>query len=434
MDAGLEGRAPSVVQGATYERLAKARAEPQNWLTYYGAYDGQRYSALDQIHSGNVKDLAVAWVFQHPPLGLVSTPVTYAFEATPIVVDGVLFMTGPDGYVWALDAANGKLLWQYHHAIPLDVPLCCGNVNRGVAVAEGKVFFVNVTGRLIALDATTGQPVWDKLFVDVRAGESATLAPLAVKDKVLVGSSGGEYGVRGHLDAFEINTGRHLWRRYTVPKPGEPGSKTWAGDAWARGGGTAWITGTYDADLDLVFWGTGNPGPDFDGSMRPGDNLYTNSVLALNPDDGSLQWHYQWTPHDVWDYDGVNENILFDQEGRMYLAHFDKNGYLFILDRMTGGFVSAIPFAAPLGEISIATPEKSVYSGRPRPQGRTSARVRPARRNGRMRLTAPEPGCPIPRWWSSAASSNPRPPNSARACRIGAARWRTAASPNRASS
>jgi len=345
MNARLKGSAPPVVRSVTSERLVKARAEPHNWLTYYGAYDGQRYSRLDQINTGNVKDLTVAWVFQHPLIGLTAAPATYAFEATPLVVDGVMFMTGPDGYVWALDAANGGLLWQYQHAIPLDVPLCCGNVNRGVAVAEGKVFFVTPNGHLIALDAATGKPIWDKLFADVRSGESATLAPLIVKDRVLVGSSGGEYGVRGHLDAFDVTTGRHLWRRYTVPKPGEPGSETWAGDSWARGGGPTWITGTYDPNLDLVFWGTGNPGPVFDGSVRSGDNWYTNSVLALTPEDGALKWHYQWTPHDVWDYDGVNENILFDRDGGKYLAHFDKNGYFFVLDRATGRFVSATPFA-----------------------------------------------------------------------------------------
>jgi alcohol dehydrogenase (cytochrome c) len=345
LNARLKGSTPPVVQNVNSGRLARARTEPQNWLTYYGAYDGQRYSALAQINTGNVKNLTAAWAFQHPVIGLTATPATYAFEATPIVVDGVMFLTGPDGYVWALDATSGAMLWQYQHAIPLDVPLCCGHVNRGVAVADGKVFFVTVSGHLIALDAATGKPVWDKLFADVRSGESATLAPLVVKDKILVGSSGGEYGVRGHLDAFDTASGRHAWRRYSIPKPGEPGAETWAGDSWARGGGTTWITGTYDPDLNLVFWGTGNPGPDFDGSARSGNNLYTNSVLALRPEDGSLAWHYQWTPHDVWDYDGVNENILFDQDSRKYLGHFDKNGYLFILDRTNGRFISATPFA-----------------------------------------------------------------------------------------
>jgi alcohol dehydrogenase (cytochrome c) len=355
--------APNVARTVTFDRLRNARSEPQNWLTYFGAYDGQRFSALDQINSGNVAGLRPAWTFQAAQIGLTATPATYAFEAAPIVVDGVMYVSGWDGYVWALDAANGRELWRYQHAIPLDTPLCCGNVNRGVAVAQGKVFFATPNGWLVALDATNGSVVWQQAFADVRAGESSTLAPLVVKNLVIVGNSGAEYGVRGHIDAFDMETGRRIWRRYNVPRPGEPGSEAWPsdGDAWARGGGSAWITGTYDADLDLMFWGTGNPAPDFDGSVRRGDNLYTSSVVALDPDDGALRWHYQWTPHDVWDYDGNNENILFDLDGRKLLAHFDKNGYLFVLDRTNGQLVRVAPFAnatwgriAPDGDVTVS--------------------------------------------------------------------------------
>ncbi|MGH7447421.1 MAG: PQQ-binding-like beta-propeller repeat protein, partial [Longimicrobiales bacterium] len=338
-------------------------------LTYYGAYDGQRYSELDQVNTSNVSRLRPAWVFQQGVIGLVANPATYSFEAAPIVVDGAMYVSGWDGYVWALNAETGALLWQYRHAVPLDVPLCCGNVNRGVAVARGRVFYVTPNGHLVALDATNGRPVWQQVFVDVRAGESATLAPLVVKNLVIVGSSGAEYGVRGHIDAFDIDTGSRVWRRYNVPKPGEPGSETWQGDAWARGGGTAWITGTYDPELDLLYWGTGNPGPDFDGSVRPGDNLYTAAVVALDPDDGSLRWHYQWTPHDVWDYDGVNENILFDADGQKLLAHFDKNGYLFVLDRTNGEFQRAVPFGrVTWGEIDNQTGDVTVRLT-PTPEG-----------------------------------------------------------------
>jgi alcohol dehydrogenase (cytochrome c) len=344
-DARLRGSAPPVADGVTDERLLHARDEPANWLTYYGAYDGQRYSALDRITTRNVASLRAAWAFQYAPVGLIAGPANFAFEATPIVVDGVMFLSGPDAHVWALDAATGEVLWHYHHAIPLDVPLCCGNVNRGVAVANGLVFFVTPTGHLLALEATTGRPVWDRTFADVRAGESATVAPLALKGMVLVGSSGGEYGVRGHIDAFDQRTGRPLWRRYTVPKPGEPGAETWEGDAWQRGGGPAWVTGSYDPELDLVYWSTGNPGPDFDGAVRRGDNLFTDTILALEPATGAIRWHYQTTPHDVWDYDGISENILLDRDGRKLLAHFDKNGYLFVLDRTDGRLVRAAPFA-----------------------------------------------------------------------------------------
>src|SRR5688572_20885144 len=344
MNNTVSGQAPPVAESVTFERLRAARSEPQNWLTYYGAYDGQRYSTLDQITTKNVAQLKPAWVFQTGVIGLIATPATYSFEAAPIVVDGVMYVSGWDGYVWALDATNGTLLWQYKHSLPLDAPLCCGNVNRGVAVAKGKIYVATANGHLVALDAVTGMLVWSQVFADVRAGESATMAPLVVKNLAIVGSSGGEYGVRGHIDALDLDTGERVWRRYNVPKPGEPGSETWKGEAWATGGGSAWVTGTYDPELDLVYWGTGNPGPDFDGSVRPGDNLYTNSVLAIDPDDGTIRWHYQWTPHDLWDYDGVNENILFDQDGRKLLAHFDKSGHLFIVDRTNGELVRAKRF------------------------------------------------------------------------------------------
>jgi alcohol dehydrogenase (cytochrome c) len=342
LNARLRGTAPAM--NVTPERILRARTEPNNWMTYYGAYDGQRFSALDQIDTGNVARLRPAWQFQFAPIGVVANPATYSFEAAPIVVDGVMYVSGWDGYVWCLDAVTGEMLWQYQHQIPLDTPMCCGNVNRGVAVANGRVYFATQNGHLVALDATTGKQVWQTAYADVRAGESATMAPLVVKNLVIAGASGGEYGVRGHLDAFDMATGKRVWRRYTIPAPGEPGNETWLGDSWERGGGTTWITGTYDPELDLVYWGTGNPGPLFDNEPRRGTNLYTNSVLALDPDDGTIRWHYQFTPDDVWDYDGVNENILFEKDGRKLLAHFDRNGYLYVLDRTSGSLVHATRF------------------------------------------------------------------------------------------
>jgi alcohol dehydrogenase (cytochrome c) len=356
MNEAARKTAPDVTRNVSSARIRNARSEPQNWLTYYGAYDGQRYSTLDEINASNVRNLRPAWQFQFGVIGLVANPATYSFEAAPIVVDGVMFVSGWDGYVWALDAANGDLLWQYKHSVPLDTPLCCGDVNRGVAVANGRVYVATQNGHLVALDATNGQKVWEQVFADVRAGESATAAPLVVKDLIIVGSSGAEYGIRGHIDAFDLATGARRWRRYNVPKPGEAGSESWQSEEWQRGGGSSWITGTYDPDLDLVYWGTGNPGPDFDGSVRPGDNLYTSSVVAFDPDDGSLKWHYQWTPHDVWDYDGVNENILFEEGGRKLLGHFDKNGYFFVIDRTNGRFVRATKFSRATGARSTPPP------------------------------------------------------------------------------
>ena len=361
-DARLPHRAPPVAAGVTADRIARARSEPHNWLTYHGAYDAQRFSPLTGIDTSNVSRLRPAWTFQHPIISLVASLATYGFEATPLVVDGVMYVSGFDGYVWALDAATGALLWQYQHSTPVDVALCCGNVNRGVAVAGGKVYVATLNAHMVALDARTGTKVWEQVFGDIRAGESATIAPLVVKDLVVVGASGAEYGVRGHLDAFDAATGARRWRRYTVPRPGEPGAHTWPdGEAWATGGGAVWITGSYDPDLDLMYWGTGNPGPVFRGTGRPGRNLFTNSVIAVDPDDGAIRWHYQFTPHDVWDYDGVNEMILFERDGRRLLAHFDKNGHLFVLDRSDGSLVHATPFApVTWGRIDRTTGEVAV--------------------------------------------------------------------------
>jgi alcohol dehydrogenase (cytochrome c) len=365
--SAVAGSAPPVAQNVSYERILDARSEPHNWLTYYGAYDGQRYSPLDQINTENVGSLVPAWVFQFGASGMHAGPSTYAFEASPLVVDGIMYVSGWDGWVWAIDARTGENLWTYKHAIPFDTSLCCGNVNRGVAVAQGKVFVVTLNAHVIALDATNGQLVWDATYGDVRAGESATVAPLVVKNLVVVGSSGGEFGVRGHLDAFDLESGEHVWRLYTVPKPGEPGSETWPaqGEAWARGGGNCWVTGTFDQETNLLYVGTGNPGPDFDGEVRPGDNLFTDSVIAVDVDSGQLRWHYQCTPHDLWDYDSTMECILFDQDGRKLLAHFDKNGYCFVLDRTNGELVRVFPFGDRItwGEIT--------------PDGRVTPRIYP---------------------------------------------------------
>jgi alcohol dehydrogenase (cytochrome c) len=344
--SGIVGSAPPVAKGVNYERILDARSEPQNWLTYYGAYDGQRYSPLDQINTETVKQLTPAWVFQCGSVGLHSGASTYSFEASPIVVDGIMFVSGWDGWVWALDARTGALLWQYRHASPFDVSLCCGNVNRGVAVADGMVFVVTLNAHIVALDATTGKKVWDQTYGDVRAGESATVAPLAVKDMVIVGSSGGEFGVRGHVDAFKRETGERVWRTYMVPKPGEPGSDTWPadGEAWARGGANCWVTSTFDPELNLLYFGTGNPCPDFDGDVREGDNLFTDSGVAVDVDTGEIRAHFQYTPHDLWDYDSTMEHILFDLDGQKLAAHFDKNGFLYILDRTNMEPVRVAPF------------------------------------------------------------------------------------------
>ncbi|TWH20534.1 PQQ-dependent dehydrogenase, methanol/ethanol family [Prauserella rugosa] len=338
--------APDVTRDVNYARILQARSESHNWITYYGDYDGKRYSLLDQINVDNVKNLKVAWIHQSSATGMMASTSTYAFEACPLVVDGVMFVTGWDGLLWALDAVTGEQLWRYKHAVPFDVTLCCANVNRGCAVANGKVYMVTQNAQLLALDARTGEKVWQKTIGDVRAGESASLAPLVVKDTLITGSAGGEFGVRGHIDCWDLETGEQRWRTYTVPKPGEPGSETWPadGEAWQRGGANHWVTGTYDPELNLYYAGTGNPAPDFDGEVRQGDNLYSDSVVALDVDTGEIKWHYQFTPHDLWDYDSTMEMTLFERDGKKLLAHFDKNGYMFVLDRTNGELQHVTPF------------------------------------------------------------------------------------------
>ena len=365
--SAIKGSAPAT-GNVDYERILDARSEPQNWLTYYGTYDGQRYSELDQITKETVKRLSPAWVFQAGSAGMQSGSSTYSNEASPIVVEGVMYVSGPDGKCWALDAKTGEELWRYKHASPYDVSLCCGNVNRGVAVGHGKVYMATLNAHVVALDATTGEKVWDTTAGDVRAGESRTAAPVLAKDMVIVGSSGGEFGTRGCLDAFDAHTGERRWRRYMIPKPGEPGFETWPadGEAWQRGGGNCWVTPTYDPELELLYPGTGNPAPDFDGAVRPGDNLYTDSVVAVDVNTGEIRWHYQFTPHDLWDYDSTMENLLFEgPDGRKLLAHADKNGYFFVLDRTNGELVRVFPFVDRItwGEIS--------------PEGKVTAKVYP---------------------------------------------------------
>ena len=280
-----------MTKGVTYERILNARSEPQNWLTYYGAYDGQRYSPLDQINKENVKRA-------HARVGLPVRLGGPALGQVDVLVRGLPARRRRHHVRLGLGRLGlGARRPDRQHAVavqaraPFDVSLCCGNVNRGVAVAEGKVFVTTLDAHVIALDAETGKKVWDQTYGDVRAGESATVAPLIVKDMVIVGSSGGEFGNRGHLEAFKRETGERVWRTYMVPKPGEPGSETWPddGEAWQRGGGNCWVTSTFDPELNLLYVGTGNPCPDFDGAVREGDNLHTDSGVAVDADTGEIK-------------------------------------------------------------------------------------------------------------------------------------------------
>ena len=334
------GSAPSF-SPVSWERLLDAADEPQNWLMYSGTFDSQRFSRLDQIHNRNVSNLELKWTYQIPEIDRA--------ETTPLVVDGVMFITEAPSNLVAVDAATGGLYWRYDHELPEDLRICCGRNNRGVAILGNTLFMSTLDAHLVAIDARTGNLVWDAEVADHEAGYSKTAAPLIVKDKVVTGIAGGEFGIRGFLDSYDADSGSLEWRTQTIPGPDHPDNQSWAGDSWRTGGSPTWITGSYDPDLDLVYWGTGNPGPDWNGDMRLGDNLYSDSVLALDGDTGQLVWYFQFTPHDVHDWDAIQVPILadieFDGEPRKVMMWANRNAFYYTLDRETGEFLVGKPFA-----------------------------------------------------------------------------------------
>src|SRR2546430_8178152 len=320
----------------TAERLLNAGKEPQNWLMYSGDYAGWRFSTLHEIDTASAGKLAPKWAYQ--------TMAGGKFETTPLVVDGILYGTGQDDRAFALDARTGRPIWLYQRHLPADIRPCCGRVNRGFAILGDKVFLGTLDAHVIALDAKTGNVVWDVTAVDYRKGYSFTLAPLAVKNLVILGVSGGEYGIRGFIDAYDADTGTRKWRFYTVPGPGEPGHETWEGDSWKIGGAPAWITGVYDPPTSTTFWTTGNPSPSNRGEGRAGDNLYSNSLLALDPDTGKLKWYFQFTKHDEHDYDATQVPVLVDDGDRHLIVQANRNGFFYVIDRRDGKLLSATPY------------------------------------------------------------------------------------------
>jgi alcohol dehydrogenase (cytochrome c) len=324
----------------TFDRLVRAANEPQNWLTYSGGYGSQRFTTLRQIDPSNVKNLEQKWVLQNQVSG--------AWQSSPIVVDGIMYVTQRPNDVMALDAKTGRVFWLYRYSVSPEQRVCCGANNRGVAILGDTLYLATLDAHLVALDATTGRPLWNVAVGDPRLGYSMTLSPLVIKDKVVVGVGGGEFGIRGFVAAYDARTGKEVWRFYTIPGPGEPGHDTWKGDAWKTGGGSIWVTGSYDPALNLTYWGVGNPGPDWNPDQRPGDNLYTDSVVALDADTGALKWHYQFTPNDAYDYDSVQVPVLVDMNWRGAPAKLmlwaNRNGYFYVLDRATGRFLSGSPF------------------------------------------------------------------------------------------
>ena len=333
---------PSFAQ-VPYERLLKSDAEPQNWLMYGGNFGSQRFSGLKQITPQNAANLRVAWAYQMRGNGVM--------ESSPLIVDGIMYVTEPPSNVTALDARTGKPLWHYVPVVPRDfVPIGLFPTNRGVAVLDDKLYLATIDDHLIALDAKSGVVRWNSQVADKAEGYAITQAPLAINGKIVVGVGGGEAGAHGFLSCFDANDGRLLWRTYTVARSAsDPGADTWADGSWSNGGGTTWNTGSYDPDLNLVYWGTGNPAPDWNGEGRMGDNLYTCSLIALDADTGKMKWYFQFSPHETHDWDSSEPPILFSAtvNGKMrkLVALANRNAFYYVLDRTTGEFLTGVPFA-----------------------------------------------------------------------------------------
>ncbi|HET9941746.1 MAG TPA: PQQ-dependent dehydrogenase, methanol/ethanol family [Terriglobia bacterium] len=341
---GGAAQAPATPQIAapnvTPARLLNPAAEPQNWLMYSGNYASTRHSPLTQITTANARDLNLKWVFQSRSLE--------KSEVTPLVVNGIMYTVQSINDVIALNAATGKAIWTYSHKPDPAARNCCGNLTRGLAIAGDTLFLAAYDVKMIAIDARTGKELWKTNAGDPKLGQSFTTAPLVVKDKVIAGTAGGEFGVRGWLAAWDVATGKEVWRFNTVPGPGEPGNETWSGDSWKTGGAPIWVTGSYDPETNLTFWGTGNPGPDWDGRARLGDNLYSCSVIAVDADTGKIKWHYQFSPHNEFDWDATQIPVLTDLEWqgrqRKVMLFANRSGIFYVLDRTTGEFLRGTPF------------------------------------------------------------------------------------------
>jgi alcohol dehydrogenase (cytochrome c) len=353
---------PTLAQ-ASYEQIQSSADQPQNWLTYNGSYSSQRHSLLNQITTSNVEELELKWMLQNQVFG--------AWQSNPIVVDGIMYITERPNDVMAVDAVTGRVFWMYRYTNAPNATVCCGANNRGVAVLDDKVFMGTLDAHLIALDATNGRPLWKTEVGDVNLAYSITMAPLVVKDKVIVGVGGGEFGIRGYVAAYDADTGAEAWRFYTIPGPGIPGHETWEDDDWQHGGAPVWITGSYDPVLNLTYWGVGNPGPDWNADQRPGDNLYSDSVVALDADTGELRWHFQFTPNDGYDYDSVQVPVLVDLEWngvpRNVMLWANRNGYFYVLDRGTGEFLLGKPFVKVNWSSGLDTNGRPIPT--PQPEG-----------------------------------------------------------------
>ena len=344
-DTRLPPLAPPDLPQVTPQDLLDGLKHEGRWLMYSGDYTGRRHSPLTQITPANVRRLSAQWTFQAE--GMV---LGRGFESTPLVLDGVMYLTGNNNYAWAVDLRTGRQIWRYRRALPQGLTYGGANpTNRGFAALGDRLFMGTLDAHLLALDRNTGRVLWDVVLDDFTLGHAATAAPLVVKDKVIVGNAGGDLPTRGFIDAYDAATGERAWRFYTIPAEGEPGAETWSdADVLPRGGGAAWQIGSYDPELNLIYWGTGNPNPDYYGGDRQGDNLYTASLVALDADTGALKWHYQFTPHDTHDWDSNHVPVLAEVaiggRSRRVVMVANRNSFFYVLDRETGELLLGKPF------------------------------------------------------------------------------------------
>ena len=340
MAASLVMLASNCANAQTTEQLVKGATDTSNVLNYGMGYNLQRFSTLNQINKDTVKNLVPVWNY--------SFNDDRSEESQPLVYQGVIYVTSHNATM-AVDAKTGKQIWKSKIEYPAETPriVCCGIINRGAALYDGKVFRTTLDANVVALDAKNGKELWRQKAADIKEGYSMTVAPLVADGVVITGISGAEFGTRGFIDGWDPATGKHLWRTHSIPSPDEPGGDTWKGDTWKLGGGSTWITGSYDPELNTVYWGIGNPGP-FNSAVRPGDNLYTCSVLAMDPKTGKIKWHYQFSPNNPFDYDSVAEMVLADMnvEGKptKVLMDANRNGFFYVLDRTNGKLLAANPY------------------------------------------------------------------------------------------
>jgi alcohol dehydrogenase (cytochrome c) len=339
--AGYGGELSPVNIHVSEKRVLKAGERLDEWVTYSGSIDGRRYSPLDEITPANVAGLRLRWLRQLDP----GEPT---IEATPLVVDGVIFITEPPSNVVAMDVRTGQVRWRHTRHIAANMPTCCGRNNRGLAILGKTLYLATLDGYLVALNADTGEQLWQVQVASPSDGYTMTGAPLIANQLVITGVAGGEFGIRGFLAAYDTVSGEQRWRFDTIPGPGMPGHETWENEAWRTGGGPTWTTGSFDPALDMLYWGVGNPSPDFAGDVRPGDNLFSNSVIALKASTGKLVWHFQFTPHDEHDWDSnqtpILANLTVGGVPRQVLCWANRNGFYYVLDRVTGAFLAGTPY------------------------------------------------------------------------------------------